>query len=58
MIVGPDGDLACAGLVPRFDNGDLVVGTLCDEWVLAAGSVPAAVAPYWTAQPFVRDANR
>ncbi|RLK09528.1 hypothetical protein DER29_6033 [Micromonospora sp. M71_S20] len=58
VIVGPDGELVCAGLVLRFDNGDLVVGTLCDEWVLAAGSVPAAAAPHWTMQPFVPDANR
>ncbi|WP_327037888.1 hypothetical protein [Micromonospora maris] len=57
VIIGPDGDLSCAGLVLRFDTGDLVVGTLGDEWVLAVGSIPAAVAPSWTVQPFVRGAS-
>ncbi|AEB45141.1 hypothetical protein [Micromonospora maris] len=57
VIIGPDGDLSCAGLVLRFDIGDLVVGTLGDEWVLAVGSIPTAVAPYWTMQPFVRGSS-
>ena len=55
VIVGHDGALVCAGLHLRFDNGDLVVGTLGDEWVLAADAEPAAVTSYWTRQPFVRD---
>lgn len=58
VIVGPDGDLACAGLVLRFEKEDLVIGTLGGEWVLAAGSVPATVAPCWTVQPFVRGVSR
>jgi hypothetical protein len=54
VIVGHDGDAVCAGLVLRFENSDLVIGTLGDEWVLAVGSVPAAAAHYWAVQPFVR----
>ena len=54
VIVGHDGDSVSAGLVLRFDNGDLVVGALGDEWVLAAGSVPPAAAHHWTVRPFVR----
>ncbi|WP_213010137.1 hypothetical protein [Paractinoplanes toevensis] len=34
--------------------GDLVIGTLGDEWLLALGPVPAAAAAHWTVQPFVR----
>jgi hypothetical protein len=55
VIVGHDGALVCAGLHLRFDNGGLVVGTLGDEWVLAADAEQAAVTSYWTRQPFVRD---
>lgn len=58
VIIGPDGDQSCAGLLLRFENADLVVGTLGDEWVLAVGSVPATVAPYWAVQPFSRGASR
>ncbi|WP_233606505.1 hypothetical protein [Micromonospora sp. Llam0] len=58
VITGSDGELTCTGLVLRFDVGDLVIGTLGDEWVLAAGPVPAAVAPCWTVHPFIRDAAR
>jgi hypothetical protein len=53
VIVGHDGDAVCAGLMLRFDNGDLVVGTIGDEWVLAVGSVPAPAARCWAVQPFV-----
>lgn len=53
-IVGHDGDVACAGLMLRFDTGDLVVGTLGDEWVISVGSVPAPAAPHWAVQPFLR----
>jgi len=58
VITGPDGDLTCAGLVLRFDVGDLVIGTLGDEWFLAVGPMPAAVAPGWTVHPFVRGTTR
>lgn len=54
VIFGHDGDQVCAGLALRFETGDLVIGTLGDEWVLAVGSVPAAAARYWAVQPFVR----
>ncbi|GAA1842981.1 hypothetical protein [Asanoa iriomotensis] len=54
VIVGQDGAGVCGGLMLRFENSDLVVGTLGDEWVLAVGSVPAAAAHYWTVQPSVR----
>jgi hypothetical protein len=54
VIVGHHGDAVCAGLVLRFENSDLIIGTLGDEWVLATGSVPAAVAQHRTVQPFVR----
>lgn len=53
VIVGHDGDAVSAGLVLRFDTGDLVIGTLGDEWVLAVGSVPAVAAHSWAVQPFV-----
>jgi hypothetical protein len=58
VIVGHDGDAVCAGLVLRFENGDLVIGTLGDEWVLAVGSVPADAAHNWVVQPFVRGGCR
>lgn len=58
VITGPDGDSSCAGLVLRFMVGDLIIGTLADEWVLAVGSVPEAVAPSWTVRPFLRGAYR
>ncbi len=54
VIVGHDGEAVCAVLVLRFEDGNLVIGTLGDEWVLAVGSVPPAAAHYWTVQPFVR----
>ncbi|WP_327042823.1 hypothetical protein OG400_12440 [Micromonospora ureilytica] len=53
VIVGHAVDEVCAGLVLRFEGGDLVIGTLGDEWVLAVGPVPAAAAQYWAVQPFV-----
>ncbi|MER7281490.1 hypothetical protein ABT369_44340 [Dactylosporangium sp. NPDC000244] len=58
VIVGHDGDAVCAGLVLRFGNRDLVIGTLGDEWVLAVGSVPAPAAQYGALQPFLRGADR
>jgi len=54
VIVGDDDDAVVTGLVLRFENSDLVIGTLADEWVLAVGSVPVAAAHYWAVQPFVR----
>lgn len=57
VILGHDGPTVCAGLVLRFDNGDLTIGTLGDEWVLAAGSIPASGAPYWTTQRFALDGS-
>ncbi|MGW3788422.1 hypothetical protein ACWD5Z_27845 [Micromonospora chokoriensis] len=53
VILGHDGDTVAAGVVLRFEKGDLVIGTLGDEWVLAVGSVPSAAARYWAVQPFV-----
>lgn len=35
VIVGQDVDEVCVGLVLRFEDGDLVIGTFGDEWVLA-----------------------
>ncbi|MEV0428702.1 hypothetical protein [Micromonospora sp. NPDC050495] len=58
VILGHDGDAVCAGLVLRFENGDLVIGALYDEWVLAVGSVPSAAARHWAVQPFVRGGFR
>ncbi|MGC4755512.1 hypothetical protein [Micromonospora trifolii] len=58
VIVGQDVDEVCAGLVLRFKDGDLVIGTLGDEWVLAAGQVPPAAAHYWAVQPFVHGGRR
>jgi len=36
VIIGHDGDAVCAGLVLRFDTGDLVIGQVGDEWVLVS----------------------
>ncbi|MFG1653229.1 hypothetical protein ACGFIE_25200 [Micromonospora sp. NPDC049275] len=58
VIAGQDVDEVSAGLVLRFESGDLVIGTLGDEWVLAVDSVPAATAHYWTLQPFVHGGCR
>ena len=58
VIVGHDGALVSAGLDLRFDTGDLVIGALGDEWVLAADAEPAAIPSYWTRQPFVRGMSR
>lgn len=54
VILGHDGAAVCAGLILRFEDSDLVIGVLGDEWILAVGSAPAAAAHYWTVQPFVR----
>ncbi|MET8283091.1 hypothetical protein [Micromonospora sp. NPDC005174] len=58
VIVGHDVDAVCAGLVLRFEEGDLVIGTLGDEWVLAVDPVPTAAAHYWAVQPFVHGGCR
>ena len=58
VIVGHDGDMVCAGLDLRFNNGGLVIGTLGDEWVLAADAEPTAITSYWTRQSFVRGTSR
>ena len=58
VIIGHDGDAFTAGLVLRFVNGDLVIGTLADEWVLGIGSVPASAAHDWMVQPFVHGGGR
>jgi hypothetical protein len=51
-------DAVCGGLVLCFENRDLVIGTLADEWVLAIAEVPAAAARYWAVQPFVYGGTR
>jgi hypothetical protein len=51
VIFGHDGDGVCAGLVLRFEIGDIVVGAPGVEWILGVGSVPAAAARYWAARP-------
>ena len=43
----------CSGLRLRFDEVDLVVGTFCDEWVLAVGQPPDRLTPYWRQQPWL-----
>ncbi|MGW3893255.1 hypothetical protein ACWD69_31840 [Micromonospora chokoriensis] len=58
VIVDQDVDEVCAGLVLRFENGDFVIGTLGDEWVLAVGPVPSSAARYWAVQPFVHGGCR
>lgn len=37
----------CSALVLRFDTGNLVLGTVGDEWVISR-EVPDYAAPYWT----------
>lgn len=58
VIVGQDSGGDCAGLVLRFEDGDLVIGTLGDEWVLSVGQVPSAAARYWAVQPFIHGGCR
>lgn len=60
VILGHDGDTVSAGLVLRFDNRDLNIGFVGDEWVLGVGPMPAPVlaARCWTVQPFVSGASR
>ncbi|KUL34323.1 hypothetical protein ADL15_16475 [Actinoplanes awajinensis subsp. mycoplanecinus] len=53
IILGHDGGAVCAGLVLRFDRGDLVIGSLGDEWVLAVDTAPETISAQWTTQPFV-----
>jgi len=54
VILGDDDVPVCVGLVLRFDNGELTMGAIADEWVLAVDdSVPAWAAHYWAVQPFV-----
>lgn len=36
-----------SGLLLRFDNGEVVIGSVGDEWVISASGVPAALAPHW-----------
>ncbi|GAA2628601.1 hypothetical protein [Paractinoplanes durhamensis] len=40
VIENRDGRPGCAGLILRFDRGDLVIETLADEWILALGPKP------------------
>ncbi|MFV2085731.1 hypothetical protein [Micromonospora sp. LOL_021] len=58
VVTGSNGELTCTGLVLRLDAGDLAIGTLGDEWILAVGPMPAAVAPGWTVHPFARGTTR
>lgn len=44
---------ACAGMLLRLDGVDIVVGTFCDEWVLAVGQPPPHLAPYWRPQQWL-----
>ncbi|MEV4348500.1 hypothetical protein AB0J83_28935 [Actinoplanes sp. NPDC049596] len=39
VIIGYDG--VCGGLRLRFDRGDLVLGSLGDDWYLSEGEMPA-----------------
>jgi len=39
VILNDDGDPVCVGLVLRFDNGELAMGAVADEWVLAVAAV-------------------
>ncbi|MFB9848796.1 hypothetical protein ACFFMR_00135 [Micromonospora andamanensis] len=52
VIVGHHGEDSC-GLVLRFDTGDLTIATLADEWILAAGTPPAALTRHSIVGPFV-----
>ncbi|QSB13160.1 hypothetical protein JQS43_16125 [Natronosporangium hydrolyticum] len=57
VIVGHQGECS-SGLVLRFDTGDLTIGTLGDEWLLAPGAPPAALTRHSTVGPFVRGGHR
>lgn len=50
VILGPFSRPTCAGLLLRLDDVDLVIGTFCDEWVLALNQPPSHLAPYWRPQ--------
>jgi len=40
-------------LLLRLDGVDVVIGTWCDEWVLAFDRPPAHLRPYWRPQPWI-----
>jgi hypothetical protein len=42
----------CSGLLLRFDSEDVVIGTLCDEWILAR-SPAAHLDAYWQRQDWI-----
>lgn len=56
VILASFTDSVCAGLLLRLDTTDVMIGTLCDEWVLATRKLPPQVQPYWTIQPWVHPA--
>jgi len=53
VILAPFGRAICAGLLLRLDGFEVVIGTLGDEWVLAAGRPPAHLPPCWSPQPWI-----
>jgi hypothetical protein len=53
VIRGPFGRAICAGLLLRRDGFEVVIGTLGDEWVLAAGRPPAHLPSCWSSQPWI-----
>ncbi|WP_412542586.1 hypothetical protein R8Z50_08865 [Longispora sp. K20-0274] len=53
VICGYSTEPMCGAVIFRFDAADLVIGTLGDEWVLSAGSIPDAVLPYWSRPAWV-----
>ncbi|MFI7553813.1 hypothetical protein ACIBQ2_29215 [Micromonospora sediminimaris] len=57
VILDHHGEDSC-GLVLRFDTGDLTIATLADEWILAAGTPPAALTRQCTVGSFVRGGHR
>lgn len=53
VILGPFDRPICAGLLLRFDDVDIAIGTLADEWILARGEPLAHLAASWRLQPWI-----
>jgi hypothetical protein len=53
VILGPFDRPSCAGLLLRFDNVDIAIGTHADEWVLARAGPPAHLAAYWRLETWI-----
>lgn len=53
LIVTGEPEPTCAGMVLRTESADLVVGTCCDEWILATDRGPGRFPAHWRRQPWL-----